>query len=505
VRIELDRNTDPGHRPVYRQIADQIQAEIDAQRLSEGARLPTIRELARELGVNRDTVALAYEDLAARGSVEASVGRGTFVASPVATKPGRPFQPAFSTLTERLLGFERARPRFGNESGAVPMHVLIPDASLYPADEFRKALNRVMSRAGAELLQYGDPQGHEPMRGALAERLSATGIETTPEEILLCHGASQGISLALRLFAEPGDTIALEEPTYNNVLAAVHAQGLRTAPVPVPTQRAGDGPGVRGLDLGQLERTLERPEVKALYTIPTFHNPLGITTPLAHRRGVLEIAARCGKPVIEDGYELDLGIDGRPPPPLAALDRSGLVIHLSSFSKSLFPGVRVGGISARGRTVDALLALKRATDHSDAMPLQAALAEFLRSGAYDRHLTRLRGTLRSRRDALHDALTTHMPEGTHFARPDGGYQVWVELPEERGGIDTDDLLADAARAGVLFAPGSQFNHDGRPSNALRLSFAMAGEQELERGCAVLGEVVRARLAEPARAPARVHI
>jgi 2-aminoadipate transaminase len=209
-----------------------------------------------------------------------------------------------------------------------------------------------------------------------------------------------------------------------------------------------------------------------------------------HRHQLLEIAARHRKPVIEDGYETDLRFSGRPIPSLAALDPTGVVLHLFSFSKSLFPGARVGAITARGRLIEALLALKQATDLSDALPLQAALAEFSASGAYDRHLGRVRRVLRERCDALLDALAAEMPHGTRWTRPDGGLQVWVELPE---GVETRDLLSDATAAGVLFAPGSQFNHDGRSSNSLRLTFAMAEPETLRAGVSSLARVVAERL------------
>ena len=492
MRISLERDGERNERPVYRQIADQIQGEIEAARLEVGARLPTIRDLARTLGVNRDTVAQAYEALAEAGLLEATVGRGTFVAAPAKTNGnGHAFQPTFPALVDRLLAFERARPRFGRASGAIPMHAVVPDPSLYPADAFRKALSRVLQRGGPELLLYGEAQGYAPLRVALSARLRAGGLAALPEEIVLCHGASQGISLALRLFAAQGDAIALEEPTYNNALAAAHGHGLRSVAVPMTAE---------GPDLAALERALSRPEVKLFYTIPTFHNPMGTTTSPAHRRALLEIAHRCGKPVIEDGYEMDLRIDGRATPPLAGLDRSGLVVHLSSFSKSLFPGARVGAIVARGRAVDALLALKQASDLSDSLPLQAALAELVESGEYDRHLGRLRRAICERRDALLEALAKELPEGTRWNTPEGGYQVWVELP---GAIDTRDLLSDAIRAGVLFAPGSQFQHDGRASSCLRLSFAMAGPDDLRTGVATLGRLVRERLAggEPRRGAA----
>jgi GntR family transcriptional regulator/MocR family aminotransferase len=494
MHISLERDSARDRRPVYRQIADQIRAQIEATRLTAGEKLPPIRDLARDLGVNRDTVALAYEALAEAGMVESSVGRGTFVSEAGRNgEPVAPFDPAFSPLTDRLIAFDRARPRFGSANSAVPMHALIPDPALYPIDAFRRTLNRALQEGGPEILLYGGPQGDPRLRTALAARLRRSSLEVAPEEIVLCHGASQGISLALRLFAAPGDVVALEEPTYNNVLAASFGLGLETAAVPMRET---------GVDLAALERTLARPEVKAFYTIPTFHNPMGTTTARSHRQSVLEIARRHGVPIIEDGYEMDLRFTGRALPPLAGLDRSGLVVHLFSFSKSLFPGARVGAITARGRTIDALVALKQASDLSDALPLQVALAAFLENGDYDRHLTRMRRVLRERRDALLEALESEQLDGARWTVPEGGYQVWLELPEP---IDTGDLLTDAIGAGVLFAPGSQFNHDGRPSRCLRLTFAMAESADLRLGVARLARCIRERSGRRPRASAGVHI
>jgi DNA-binding transcriptional MocR family regulator len=178
------------------------------------------------------------------------------------------------------------------------------------------------------------------------------------------------------------------------------------------------------------------------------------------------------------------------------------VVHLFSFSKSLFPGARVGAISSRGRLVDALLALKQATDLSDSVLLQAAVAEFVADGIYDRHLRKLRRVLRVRRDALLEALAREMPEGVRWTRPEGGYQVWVELPPD---LDTGELLADAVGAGLLFAPGFQFHHDGRASRCLRLTFATADAEPLRRGVKILGGIVRDRLKRGPRRVAPLHI
>ena len=479
--IALRRNQ-PGGAPVYHQIAEQIRRAVAEGVLGEGHQLPTIRQLAARLAVHRDTVGLAYEALAAEGVVQARVGRGTFVRGSRSREPaqGRGEAPVFAASVDRLLEFDRARPHYPEDGELVRLHALVPDPEDFPVDAFRRALSRAFAEGGAALLGYGGPQGHLGLREVLASRLRSAGVLVGPESVVLCHGASQGISLALRLYADAGDAVAVEEPTYHNVLATLAGLGLRAVPVPM----RADGP-----DLDAADRALRRPEVRCFYTIPTFHNPLGTTTGLAHRRELLAIAERTGKPLVEDAYEMDLRFAGRALPPLAGLDESGLVVQLVSFSKSLFPGLRAGALVARGRSVEALLALKHATDLGGALPLQAALADFVRSGAYDRHLAGLRRKLRSRRDAMLEALGAEMPKGVTWTTPEGGYQVWVALPEP---LDSRDVFTEAARAGVLVAPGHQFHHDGRPSRGLRLTFAQADEEAIQRGVALLAGVVRAR-------------
>jgi 2-aminoadipate transaminase len=483
--IQLEKNSG---QSVYRQIASHIRTQIEQGALTEGFRLPPIRSLSVELGVNRDTVALAYETLAAEGWVESSVGRGTFVSrpSPVKEPGGRAAEIELAPAVKQLLAFESGNPRFGKPTDAIALHSLVPDPAFYPVDAFRRTLNRVLSAGGPELFLYGGPQGHPGLRDVVAQRLRDIGVMGGRDQIVLTHGASQGISLAVRLLASPGEAVAVEVPTYQNVLAALAALGVEAVPVAM---------GTDGADLESLERVVSRAEVKAFYTIPTFHNPLGTTTPVAHRRSVLEIARRAGIAIIEDASEMDLRYMGRAVPPLAALDGSGLVLHLSSFSKSLFPGIRVGAICAQGRVIEGLLALKHATDLSDSMPLQAALAEFLTEGEYERHLNRLRRELRERREALTNALASNMPQGSWWTEPEGGYQLWLELPFE---VDTRDLLAEAAQAGVLFAPGSQFLPGRGPSRGLRLTIAQANSDEIARGIQILARVIEERLAsEPA--------
>jgi len=528
----LDLDLDPDEtsgQPAYRRIAAALVRAIETGRLSPGDRLPAIRTLALKLGRHRDTVALAYEQLAREGWVSARVGRGTFVtarsssrpvsgsAGPVSMPEGRRdaasgataagsivsidargraardaarmLGPAgggrlasasitLSAPVEALIALENTRPRYATGDDVVALHKLIPEARFYPVEAFRECMDAALAEDGPELFSYASPEGDPRLRRAMIERLRRQGLALSLDELVLCHGASQGISLALRLFTSPGDQLAVEVPTYANVLSACAGLGLGTVCVPMDD----DGPELEGLD-----RVLARPEVKAFYTIPSFHNPLGTTSSLARRRGVLELAGRHGVPVIEDGFEMDLRFRGEEIPSLAALDDAGLVVLLFSFSKSLFPGIRVGSISARGRALEGLVALKHATDLSDALPIQAALARFVESGAYDQHLDRMRAVLRARHEAMEAVLASEMPEGTRWTRPDGGYQLWLELPFE---VDTRDVLADAARAGVLFSPGTLFMPDARPSRGMRLTVACADEGEIRRGVTALAKVVR---------------
>ncbi|MFO0690738.1 MAG: PLP-dependent aminotransferase family protein [Myxococcota bacterium] len=500
-RLRIDERSD---EPAYQQIAAQLQAEIEAGSRAPGERLPAIRALAAELGLHRDTVALAYEQLGQSGYVEARAGAGTFVRAlrtPAAsgprgedggsapardrsesTGPGRAaaLPLALAPAVERLIALENTRPRYASGDDVVALHRLIPDPRLYPVEAFAACFEAALREEGPALFSYASPEGDPRLRRAIAERFRRYGIATAPEEIVLCHGASQGISLALRLFTQPGDQVAVEVPTYANVLSALAGHGLAPAAVAMDDE---------GVDPEALDRVLARPEVKVFYTIPSFHNPLGTTTTLARRRQILEIAARHGVPVVEDGFELDLRFRGQDVAPLAALDDAGLVVHLYSFSKSLFPGVRVGSLAARGRVLEGLVALKHATDLSDALTLQAALVRFVESGGFDRHLARIRRVLAARHAALAEALAKEMPAGTTATSPDGGYQCWVELPFE---VDTRDLLADAARAGVVFSPGTLFLPDARPSRGMRLSVASVDEAEIARGVAALGRVVRER-------------
>ena len=502
--IPLERR---GARPVFRQIVDYLRRNIESGRLPAGTKLRPIRLLASELGVNRETVADAYRELETLGLTQSGVGRGTFVLGGPVAGPGtspetatagtRPFVPVLSRAAAATLALPAID--YGTEARAVRFERVVPDPSLYPVEEFRKACNHVLRHGGRALLDYGDPRGHEGLRRLLVERLTAVGIETEPDAVVLTAGSTQALALVTRVFCDPGDAVVVEEPTYAGACAAFAALGVRPVAVPVRSD---------GLDLDALDTLLARAGARLLYTMPSFHNPTGITTTIEHRRRLLEITARHGVPVLEDDFEKDMRVRGRPVPPLKALDRSGQVVYVGTFSKTLFPGVRIGWIVGPPRVASAALGLKRATDLASSLPLQAAVAHFCHTGAYDRHLRRVAKELGRRLDRAAAALEAHLPEGSSFTRPEGGFAVWVTLPAD---VDTMALLPDAKRAGVVYSPGAIFYTDGRRSSSLRLSIGQAGPDDIERGVRALCDAARAVLPRakgrerPGRAAPAVHV
>ena len=270
VVIPLERG--PGAPPVHRQLVGYLRRAVESGRMPPGARLPPIRDLAEQLGVHRETIAGAYRELAALGLAESGIGRGTFVRATArrsGEQTGEPSEPPqFASMLSRGAAATAALPLvdYTAPPDAVRLERLVPDPALYPVDDYRRVIERVLRDEGDALLDYGDPRGHEGLRRVLVERLARIGIETDPDTLVVTGGSTQALALAIRAFCDPGDTVAVESPTYPGLLATLAALGLRTVAVPL----AADG-----VDLDTLDATLARGGIRLICTMPTFHNPTG--------------------------------------------------------------------------------------------------------------------------------------------------------------------------------------------------------------------------------------
>ncbi|MEZ4301802.1 MAG: PLP-dependent aminotransferase family protein [Polyangiaceae bacterium] len=361
----------------------------------------------------------------------------------------------------------------------------LPAPELFPVEAIAEAHARVLAREGSAALQYSTTEGFAPLRAWIAARLGTLGIRAEVERTLITNGSQQGIDLVARVLLDPGDRVAVENPSYLAALQVFTAQGARLAPV------ASDDEGIR---VDDLERVHAKEPVRLVYVVPNFQNPRGTTLTLARRRALVEFAQRHNVPVLEDDPYGALRFEGQHVPSLAAVDDRGVVIHLGTFSKTLAPGLRIGWAVAPPEVFRAMTIAKQASDLHTATLAQRAAAALLETFDYEAHLDHLRAVYGERRKAMLSGLARHMPRGTRWTRPEGGMFTWVELP---GGLSADTLFAPALAEHVAFVPGTSFYAERPRHDTLRLNFSNRPADKIEEGLARLGRVV-------ARAQARAE-
>ncbi len=485
--MTLDR-TSP--LPAYRQIQERVAHLVDDGTLAPGSRLPASRNLADTLGVNRSTVVRAYQELWAAGYLESRPGsystvRARVKATAESERRGaclvdwerastRPARAAHAEL--RALMAERTRPA----DRAVNFATLTADRMLSPVDDFRRAVRQALLEDGRALLDYGDPAGYLPLRETIAKRLRVHGVSVSADEVLITSGSQHGIDLVLRLLAGSGDEVVVEAPTYALAIPLLRLHGVKAREV---AMRAD------GMDLDELARVLERGHPALVYTMPNFQNPTGVTTSHAHRERLLALAEAHRVPILEDGFEEELKYFGKCVLPLKSMDARGVVIYAGTFSKVVFPGVRIGWLAADAACIERLLAISRFTVLSPNVVTQAAVQRFCAAGAYEDHLRRIHRAYRKRMAALLAALKRHLPaSGVRWTQPAGGYTLMLWIDTALSETELDDRLR---RAGVLLTPGGAFFAGKRPGVTFRLSIANLVEDEIEEGCRRLGRALAA--------------
>jgi len=498
------------HIPLYIQLRDQLRSLVHAGDLRPGDRIPASRELAAILGVHRTTVANAYAELESEGLIEGHVGRGTFIrGNGNGLKISPPPPPTLNgnghgLRWELLFADERSEEILTRLTASAPANAMSfvmarPAEEFFPLEELQACSQAALRREGREILNLGASDGYAPLKEAILELLRGDGIPAKDETLLITDGCQQALDLIAKAFVRTGDTVVLENPTYPGASAVFNGVHARCLGVPVRT--CAEPGGALGIDLEALESTLAANRVKLLVLTPDFHNPTGTSMPIASRRGVLELAGRYQIPVIEDHIYARLHSSDERTPCLKQLDRSNLVIHIDSFAKVAFPGLRVGWIVAPAVAIERLRLVKQMTDlHTDQLA-QATLAEFLKRGYFQKHLVRMRRIYSDRLDALDEALRKSMPEGVRWNRPEGGMALWLELPP---GFDASELMIHARERGVLFAPGRYFYVQSPLPNTLRLGFANLNEKQIARGVATLAELLRVEMRKRLRGSRRAE-
>lgn len=370
----------------------------------------------------------------------------------------------------------------------------LPAPELFPVTEFIAAAERVLDRHGSQALQYSTTEGYDPLREYIVEKMSQYGIEATPENVLITSGSQQALDLIGKILINPGDLILTERPTYLGALQAWRAYQAEFVTVSMDDE---------GLCTHQLEEALCAGP-KFMYILPNFHNPAGVTLSVTRRQTLVHVANRYGVPIIEDDPYGELRFEGEHLPPLVVLDAENLndhrasanghgylrgnVIYLSTFSKTLAPGLRLGWIVAPREVIQRCVAAKQGMDLHTSTFVQMVAHEVIKDGFLKEHVRLIRRVYRERRDVMIDAMSRYFPPGVHWTRPQGGLFLWVTLPE---GEDSAAILEKAVQNKVAFVPGTAFYPDGSGHNTMRLNFSNTPPEQIEIGIRRLGEVLAA--------------
>ena len=469
--------------PLYQRIANQIERAVGSGALRAGARLPSVRQLSHQHGVSMTTAMQAYRCLENRGVVQARPKSGYFVAprAPALPEPqfdlrveGASFVSMDHVLHEFLLMVDdpQATPSFN----AAPARSLLPEAKL---QHILASVNRRHPEYATKYYMAGSLA----LRQQIARRAVGSGVQLRPDEIVVTNGGMEAMYLALKSVAGPGDTIALESPTYFHLLQTIESLGMRALEIP-------SHPRV-GISLEALDFATQTPgAIKACVLLPHFPNPGGSMMPVEHKRQLVELMAERGITLIESDIYGELYFGDQRPPVLKSFDTRNDVILCSAFTKTVAPGYRIGWV-APGRHFLKTQALKIRTSLACPMLQQEVLAEFMRDGGYDHHLRRLRAALKTQAHQMADAVARYFPMGCRLSLPQGGLLLWIELPRH---VDSRAVFAMARHEHIGVAPGAAFSISRRFDHFIRLQYGDPWSARMDEAMRKLGQIV-ARLAE----------
>jgi DNA-binding transcriptional MocR family regulator len=471
-------------QPLYRKLANHYLGAIRAGALKHGERMPSVRSMMRLHSVSLSTALQTCRALERDGWIEARPRSGYFIREPKRSAILPLEEPDLASPLDpaRYVGIHARVSYFVEQGRRHPVQLDLSGAraapELYPAEKLKHAALRGLRRHPEILVSAAPAGGHPHFRAVLAKRAVAGGLVLAPDDIIVTHGCIEALNLALRAVTSPGDTVAVESPTFYGLLQILESLGLRALEIPTSANT--------GISVDALELALRgADQIKAVVVVPHLQNPLGSIMPDREKQRLVQLCERNGVPLIEDDTYSELADADNPLTALKAWDRSGNVIYCASLHKTLAPGMRLGWISA-GRWQARVAMLKYAQTRDNEGWSQIAAAEYLAGSDYDRHLRRLRGALREQRARIADAIAAGFPLGTRMKIPDGGITMWLELPNR---LSSKDVFDAAIRHGILVAPGAIFSNSDRFDRFLRLNCGLRYSEQVEQGLRRLGEIV----------------
>lgn len=465
----------------YERIIGDILQLIEAGTLRPGDRLPSVRRMSAQRRVSIPTVLQAYGKLEARRIIRARPQSGFYVLPQERSQVPEPARsssiPVSAGITTGDL-IMRCLEMVADPT-LIPLGTALPDPSLLPTSTLARLIGRTARRSARPRTAHLVPSGAEELRHQIARRAVEAGIAVAAADVVVTCGCAEAISLCLRSLTRPGDTVAVESPTYFGTLQALEALGVKALEIPVDPQT--------GISLEVLAAALERGGLAAVIVTPTVHNPLGTVMSEDRKEELARLLARFGVPAIEDDTYGDLCFADVRPRSLQAFDKAGLVLSCGSFSKTLAPEYRLGWVIPGGYR-ERVLHYKLATTVATTVPTQLAVAEYLSSGRYDPYLRRLRRTFQVNVDRFSFEITKRFPEGTRISRPAGGFLLWVQLPD---GTDTVALQRRALRHALSVAPGAAFSATGAFGSYIRINAGYSWSERTGKALDLLAGLIRA--------------
>jgi DNA-binding transcriptional MocR family regulator len=479
VPVRLDSKS---KRPVYQQLIDGVEAAIREGKLQSGDPLPSIRKLAEELDINHMTVAKAYRSLADRGVVQGNKGGGTRILGlQKANNPRTALQAESDARTEDI-AIRMAE--LSAAPGVIALTDAFPVLSRQESDEFGQCVKEVLSRIGEGVFVYAAPAGASSLRQLLAETLATEGIPCGPDQIIVTAGAQQALDICARATLSAGDTVVVESPCYFGALDVFRAIGIRIVELPIRHD---------GIDPAEFQKICANETVKAFYTIPTVHNPTGVTTSEEVRKKLFDVVERHGIDIIEDDYCPELSFGSTVPPSYRTLSEGSdtNVFYVRSLGKIYLTGVRLGFIASPPNMVSALLRTKRATDLHNPLLLQEAAVGFLKKRMAHARKQKLAKSVMQQANDFHAGLVKHLPTGCSTRMVHGGFSFWISLPAM---VPNQELYLAAIRQSVAFAPGSLFKASASStSDGIRVSFGRLVGGEITEGAKRVSEALAAAM------------
>ncbi|KAF1053220.1 MAG: HTH-type transcriptional regulator NorG [Stenotrophomonas maltophilia] len=464
----------------YEKFADDIAELIRSGVLAPGQKVPSVRHASRTYGVSASTVFQAYYLLEDRGLIAARARSGYFVreharhalAEPeIAAPAAEATEVDVSELVFSVLSSIK-------DPDTVPFGSAFPAPELFPLPRLARSMAHAVRDMDPRATVADMTPGSHTLRRQIALRYMVGGVPLPVEELVVTNGALEALNLCLQVVTRPGDLVAIEAPAFYASLQVLERLKLKAVEIPVHPRE--------GIDLDALAASLARLPIKACWFMSNFQNPLGASMAEPRKRALAALLAQYQVPLIEDDVYAELYFAAQAPKPVKAYDNEGLVMHCSSFSKSLAPGYRVGWV-AGGRYHERIERLKLMTSLSASVPAQAAIADYLQHGGFDRHLRRLRHALETQQGAMLAAVARHFPEGTRVTRPGGGYFLWLELPGE---VDSLRLFQLALAQGISLAPGPMFSATRQFKHCLRLNYGHPWSPRAEQAMETLGRIIR---------------